>query len=249
MIKQYIKKKIKIACGLLNTHLSRGGDYSSEWWDNYFYVNGVSDKRTISPHTNELVADYHYASVEMHILKYFINNKVDLNQSNILDIGSGAGHWIDFYLKMNPCEITGIDISCSSVKHLIKKYKKNNNINIYHGNALKIMNELNDNFDCINAVGIMFHVVDDSECVNLIKSIGNILNPGGMFIVGGHFGGVNGINVQIDNHGVNKRLRSKRWWINVLKESGFKDIKIYKNNAYLWVDDSIPENNILIATK
>ncbi len=95
----------------------------------------------------------------------------------------------------------------------------------------------------------MFHIVDDSEWERTIHAIGNVLTPGGLAIVSGHFGLLDGLNVQIDKGRTNKRLRSKRRWTRVLRKAGFADIKLYKNNAHLWIKDSIPENNILVATK
>ncbi|HEY9035625.1 MAG TPA: hypothetical protein VIM96_02830 [Pseudomonadales bacterium] len=96
----------------------------------------------------------------------------------------------------------------------------------------------------------MFHIVDDSEWEDTIRAVSSSLETGGVFVVGGHFGMVNGVNVQIDKDGaINKRLRSKRHWIKVLRSAGFKDVTVYRNYAYLWVNESLPENNVLIATK
>jgi hypothetical protein len=109
---------------------------------------------------------------------------------------------------------------------------------------------LNDEYDIANAVGVMFHIVDDSEWQNTISAIANVLKKGGLLVAGGHFGLLDGLNVQIDKDGgINKRLRSKRRWVRALKEAGFRSIKVYRNNVYLWINDSLPENNILVATK
>jgi len=251
MIKQFLKKRVKICKGVFNTYIrKRGQNYrDTEWYDNYFYIKGISDRQTISPKKSLLSAKYHYNSVEMQILKYLYNNKIQLEDMNVLDIGSGSGHWIDFYKTIGVYKIVGIDVSISSVNYLKEKYSENVNVDIHHGKAYEILNELDEKYNLINAIGVMFHIVDDSEWINTINAIAKVLRKNGLFIVGGHFGLLNGLNVQIFDDQINKRLRSKKNWINILKKAGFRHIYFYKNYAYLYINDTLPENNILIATK
>ena len=83
-----------------------------------------------------------------------------------------------------------------------------------------------------------------------MAAIANSLRDGGHLVVGGHFGVLNNLNVQFDAESkINKRLRSKRSWEKTLKHLGFRKCVFFKNNAYLFVNDTLPENNILIATK
>jgi hypothetical protein len=73
---------------------------------------------------------------------------------------------------------------------------------------------------------------------------------GGVFVAGGHFGIFNGPSAQIDVSGnINKRLRSRRNWARTLTEVGFRRVDFYRNDAYLFINDNLPENNILVATK
>ncbi len=252
MIKQFLRKKFKMGIGVLNTYiLKKGKNYNdTEWWDASFYTEGVSDRQTLSPKKSIITAKYHYASVEMQILKHLCNNRTLTSQMRVLDIGSGSGYWIDFYKSLESLEIVGIDISISSYKHLIDKYAEAIGITIYQGKAFEIINILDDDYNFVNAIGVMFHIVEDSEWEDTIYAVGNILKKGGFFVISGSFGYINGLNVQIDKKGyISKRFRSKRHWIKVLKKAGFNKIKLYQNNAYLSIKDSIPENNVLIATK
>ena len=139
----------------------------------------------------------------------------------------------------------------NSTDGTLEKVKKinNPNIKIYQGRALEVINKLNSTYDVVNAVGVMFHIVDDFKWQNTIYSIGKVINKGGIFIIGGHFGILNGLNVQIDNNGINKRLRSRKHWKKILKRAGFNHVKFYRNYSYLKINDTIPENNVLIATK
>lgn len=251
MLQKYLRRKTKVFYGIVNTYLKpKGEQITRDWWEG-FYSTGVSDRQTISPYHSKSATRYHYVSIEKLILKHFRNNGLkDLNQKKVLDIGSGAGHWLDFYKSLGASDITGMDISQSSYNHLREKYLESADVTVHHGKAHNIIKELNTNFDIVNAIGVMFHILDDEEWSDTIKSAGKILKRGGSFVIGGHFGLLNNLNVQIDSKGnINKKIRSKSHWRTKLKEAGFTNISFYKNNSYLWIKEKLPEANILIATK
>ena len=251
MLKQFFIKKRKIFRGILNTYFRRVGQKynDKEWWDNSFYTEGISDRQTISQKKSIISAKYHYNSIELQILKNLYNQQFSTHQSTVLDLGSGSGHWIDFYKSLGSSRLVGLDISFSSVNYLKDKYINQNDIEIINGKAFEIIDQLNVKFDIVNAIGVMFHIIDDSEWIETINKIAGTLKKKGLLIVGGHFGFLNGLNVQISEGQINKRLRSKKRWIRVLKKAGFSNIKVYKNNMYLWINDPLPENNVLIAEK
>ncbi len=167
-----------------------------------------------------------------------------------MDIGSGAGHWIDFYKSLEPQENVGLDVSLSSFRYLKEKYASDTTVKIHHGNALEVIAKLNGEYDLVNAIGVMFHLVDDSEWEDTVGAVGSILRQEGLFVVSGHFGLLGGLNVQIDEAGnINKRLRSIWRWRKVLRKAGFTKIRRHQNNAYLSIKDTLPQNNVLIATK
>ncbi len=252
MIAQFLRKQAKIVRGIVNTYIQkRGRVYNDvEWWDSSFYTKGVSHRQTMSPDKSIITAKYHYASVEMRILKHLRNNRISMNQARVLDIGSGSGHWIDFYKSLESLEISGIDISTAAFKYLKEKYAEDSTITIYHGKALDVIEKINGRYDLVNAIEVISHIVEDFEWESTIKTIRNRLKKGGLFIVSGHFGLINGLNIHIDKDGyINKRLRSKRNWKRALKEASFAEIKIYRNDAYLWINDSLTENNVMIAIR
>lgn len=83
-----------------------------DFWDEKFYskINNNNDSNTIYKGYKPELSYIHYLSVERIILEILYTNNIIL--SNILDIGSGTGHWIDFYYKLNPVsKITGVEIS------------------------------------------------------------------------------------------------------------------------------------------
>ena len=252
MIKQFLTRQKKILKGIYYSYfIKKGQEYeASNFWNTSVYLHGISDRQTIDPNQSPYSSKYHYCSVEMQILKHLYNNCIETEKSSVLDIGSGSGHWIEFYKSLDAVKISGIDISETSIDYLNQKYSNDLKISFYKGKAVEIINQIQESFEIVNAIGIMFHIVDDKEWLETINKISMKIPKNGIFVVGGHFGFLNGLNVQIDQYGkINKRLRSKFVWKRALKKAGFSTIKIYKNNAYLWIKDTIPENNVLIATK
>lgn len=238
--------------GLLNTRFRKLviPYNAASWWDSDFYVSGVTDRQTISPQKNELSSRYHYCSVEQLILRHLFNNSLKTEGARVLDIGSGSGHWIDFWKELGANSIDGVDISISAVAHLKSKYASDESIKIHSGRSVDVIKTFDGSFSVVNAIGVMFHLVDDQEWSDTISAVADNLDAGGLFVIGGHFGILDGVNVQIDSSGhVNKRLRSKRHWVRKLKENGFSDWCLYRNSAYLGIRDTLPENNILIARK
>jgi hypothetical protein len=124
MLRQYARKKAKIARGFWRTYVHRVGrrHEDTSWWDFCFYVDGVSDERTLSRSKREVVTRYHHTSVELQILRHIANYGIRTNGAVVLDLGSGAGHWIDFYGSLGSAVTTGLDFSRSSVAYLTNKY-------------------------------------------------------------------------------------------------------------------------------
>lgn len=252
MLRQYLRKQLKLFRGLYRSRLGRNRqDYAANaFWDEKFYVKGLSDRQTISAEKNILAAAYHYSSVEMLILRFLHNNDYDLDGYRICDLGAGTGHWLDFYMSLGAGQCFGIDISKKAVEFLAQKYESRSNVSVRCGKISHVLDEIEGEFDLVNAIGIMFHIVDDREWVETIERVGQVLLPGGLFIVGGHFGWLDDLDVGFsEGTGVVKRLRSSARWRRVLREAGFNRIWISRNRAYLHIRDTMPENNVLIARR
>ena len=252
MIIQYLLKRGKIARGLVYTYFRRRARpyWEAEWWDRDFYTEGVSDARTISASKSIISAHYHYASVQLLILRHLSRQQMDVDGASVLDVGAGSGHWIDFYRSLGATRVTGVDISTAAVQHLRNKYSGDPDIEIVKGTALSVVAGKRACFDVVNAIGVMFHIVDDAELTELVRAAATALRPGGLMVIGGHFGLFHGINLQIDrNDRINKRLRSRRFWRRLLVGAGLTEVRCIANTAYLHISDTLPENNLLVARK
>lgn len=233
-----------------------------ESWHKSTISREFSDGITISPDYNPIFSKYHYNSVENSIIEIFAGEELPTDLS-VLDIGSGAGHWIDFYYDVFKAKkIVGIEISKYCVDALRAKYKGKDNIEIIEGDISDPKFKFSDKFDIINAIGVMFHIVDDNLWKIALRNISNIINYNGIVIIGGQFGFITQ-NVQFHKTDefstwddlrqreskivlINKRIRSLNFWKKVTAEVGLKMNCVIRTPKKTGINT--PENNILVLS-
>lgn len=239
-------RHFKTARGVWRTYL-RGNhaayDEASYWQD--WYADQINDSATIEPGKSAIATRVHYNATENAILSACDRAGVSLDGAHVLDIGSGAGHWIDFYRGMGAARIVGVELAQRAASALVDRYTDDDTIAIVQGNADTI--DYRDEYDIINAIGVMFHIVDDSAFHLSVDALKRAARPGGCLIIGGQFGWFDGLNVQFDRNGrATKRLRSYRHWRRLLR--GWRTTLI-QNRAYRLVNATLPEANIMLARK
>ena len=213
-----------------------------------------TDRNTISPDFNPLFARYHYNSVENSIIRYLVTRKMPA-APYILDIGSGAGHWIDFYLEvLRPERIVGMEISEPCTAALRKKYAGKENIDIIEADIASPDLTMKEKFDLINAVGVMFHIVEDELLMQALKNISSRLKENGVVVVSGQFGWITRntefyCSSQPESQAsavFYKRIRSLSFWKDCAGQAGLKVERLQRTTQCQ--DIFTPENNILILT-
>lgn len=241
---------------------------AKEFFESYWRATeGFEDRCTIAPKKSELHAKFHYNLLENNIIEFLVDHNYDVTTLDVLDIGSGTGHWLRFWTGLSTNSVTGIEISEIAFKKLQAKFRGQKNVKVILGDISSYVFRLDRKFDVINAIGVMFHVVDDKLWENAIKNLCNHLNGGGIALVSGDFGLLTR-NVQFhrtDNFEswdeltakkvggqsrsvfVNKRLRSRKYWKRVIKENNCRILEI--KSAKVPNSVHTPQNNLLIFGK
>lgn len=257
-------------------------NYDEKKFFESFYAAGKrgtpTDRNTIGAITDP-EARFHYNATENSIIRAisrhitlpeaamveawrFVQSRSDLR---LLDVGSGTGHWIDFFMDVFfVSEAVSIEITDSMAGFLREKYANVNGVDIHQcdiGASNFDQEILGGKFDYISAIGVMFHLVDDEKWLRALAALAQGLKKDGLLLVGGEFA-ARTENVQfhkvdefkswrehskaeIDSEvRVNKRVRSFADWNKAATQCGLVVSDLVRSDF----DRSImtPENDILV---
>ena len=133
---------------------------------NWEKIKYNSDKETIGNTWDKKSIKFHYNFLESSILKHIPE------ANNVLDVGSGFGHWINFYQ----------DVFNSNVESIEPNQNEYNVIK--HHCYLKDFKPVKK-YDVINAIGVFHHImVDLQQSINICY---DSLESGGYLIIGTRF--------------------------------------------------------------
>ena len=107
--------------------------------------------------------------------------KIDLKNKKILEIGPGAGFWTSVFQHYQPATYTGIDISNPAIEKLSAQFP---NFKFIHADIGK--EELSKHplqkVDLIFAAMVFLHITDNSKLEYAFKQLNELLLPGGKII-------------------------------------------------------------------
>lgn len=259
--------------------------YDAKAYFESFYqstVDGTAvDRDTIGGAVTEPESRFHYNATENAIIRgmltidplppaMLIRARHALReraQLSLIDIGSGTGHWIDFFRSTyQVATVTAIEITRKMSEFLEHKYS-GQPVRIVSGDvsdAAFTEATFTEPVDYITAIGVMFHIVDDDQWRRSITNLAAALKQDGIIVFGGEFGDET-LNVQfhhVDEFStwresreggnpsevrVNKRIRSLDMWQSALESIGLEVVDVVRTD-----DDArlaTPENNVLIAVR
>jgi trans-aconitate methyltransferase len=245
----------------------QGGRFFESYYKS-LSTHDFSDRITLAPDAHPLHSRFHYNATENSMIKYFVRHPIR-DAPTVMDIGSGAGHWIDFWRNtFNASFVYGVDISRTCTEALRSKYAHTENVAILEGDVSRSGVSHDRKFDIISAIGVIFHIVEDDLWHKALINLRDMLNDDGVIVVGGHFGWITQ-NVQFHvtddfdslEQAMNslqgaryaqqiyfsKRLRSLRQWKTAARKTGLYVQQVVKTQRVLGI--AAPENNIMLLKK
>lgn len=216
----------------------------------------LDDASTIGSGVSPTRVRYHYNAVESAILEHALRRGIP-ERASVLDVGSGAGHWIDFYRDvLGASEVVGIEISGPAATSLAHRYSDVPEVSILEADAAGESFDLGRTFDIVNAVDVLFHVVDDDSWRRAIRNLAAHLAPGGRMIVAEYVAlvthdagfrrpsSVRGEDPRDGEVIVTKRARSQRTWRACARDVGLtvvESVRIRKARSL-----TTPANRLLV---
>lgn len=190
----------------------------NNFWDDYYTNTRFEDYVT----GDKFLDRYNYNSIENAIIPYLIDYRNPL----MLDVGSGAGHWISFclYLFEYPT-IMAVDISDTCTIKLKEKYKsKINCLKVDFGDSVSL-----DKFDLIFAIGVLHHIVEDNRFQRALNNIHNNLENGGLCFIATELSG----RQFKANKDIYKKYRKLPEWESGLDKAGLHIVETIINDGKL----------------
>ena len=128
----------------------------------------------------------------------------------VLDIGSGTGFFVEYYLRRQAAGVNGVDITDVSVQTLRRRFPGQvfQKIDISCAAA-----EWESRFDIVNAFDVLYHIVDDAGFSRALHAICGACKPGAWIFI------TDGLNPQkADSDHV--RYRSLGTYTSLFKKEG-----------------------------
>jgi SAM-dependent methyltransferase len=189
-------------------------------------------------------------------------------QLRLLDVGSGTGHWIDFFRDtFLVSEAVGVEIATQMAAFLRGKYA---------GAPVTILEDdvaapgfgpdrTGGPVDFVSAIGVLFHITDDARWRQAVANLRDTLKPDGLLLVGGDFGWRTA-NVQFHNNDrfgswrefrsaagtagevrVSRRVRSLTDWSNLAADLGLSIADVVRAESAAGI--ATPENDLLVLRR
>ena len=102
----------------------------------------------------------------------------------VLDVGSGVGFYVDYFLNQGARSVVGIDIAPSSVNLLRHQYPTGRFV---LADIAGSVDSIGGPFDIVSMMNVMFHVLDDERFDRALCNACGLLPPKGVLVVSDTF--------------------------------------------------------------
>jgi SAM-dependent methyltransferase len=242
-------------------------------------VEGEASDRTTIGQVTELESRFHYNATENSILRAVARIEPppphamarawsELQRRRglrLLDVGSGTGHWVDFFRQVLLVQgVVAVEITSLMAEHLRRKYQGDPAVRVLEADVVEddfTVDRIGGPVDYVSAIGVLFHIVDDARWERAMRHLAASLKPGGLVFVGGEFGARTS-DVQFhgsdDFHSwrefdarrdaaeirVNKRVRSLARWHGLARDLGLEIVDLVRSDHEPTI--TTPENDVLV---
>jgi SAM-dependent methyltransferase len=111
-------------------------------------------------------------------------NNVSIPGRSVLDIGSGTGFFVDYYLERQAGALVGVDLTVTSQNYLQEHYPAGK---YYVADISDPELPFAGEFDIVSAMGVLYHIVDEDRFQQAIKNICARIKTDGYLVISDAF--------------------------------------------------------------
>lgn len=98
----------------------------------------------------------------------------------VLDVGSGTGFFVDFWLRYGPSAMEALDLTETAVARLRERYPA---LKVHQADLSATPWPVSGTYDLISAFDVLFHIVEDQGFARALSHLAQSLVPGGHLIL------------------------------------------------------------------
>jgi SAM-dependent methyltransferase len=106
--------------------------------------------------------------------------QVSVRGQDVLDIGSGSGYYVDYFLRQEACSVTGVDISPSSVQHLRGRFPQ---ARFFQADISESELPLQGTFGIVSVISVLYHIVDNQRFEQAIHHLCRLMSNNGYLLI------------------------------------------------------------------
>ena len=253
VFRNILKRNAKLLRGIFFTYIKKSSIYNPNFFWNEVAKKPLQSDRDTIGNLSELAALYHYASTEKMICLVLSLAEMK-NPKTLLDIGSGSGHWVDYFLRIFPNiqNINACEISKTRCEYLSNKYINEKRVDIHNVSAENF--PATNSYDIICMIGCAFHIVDDKIMLNVLSKMGSVMNNSSVLIFNDLLPILShGNQFSPKTNDYFKYVRSRKKWRKIANETKLKPFFL---RNYDWIRaplytnrPTIPEGHIVYMIK
>ena len=123
--------------------------------------------------------------IRRHIISTKLQKMIsNINNVEVLDIGSGSGFYVDIWKQLGVKDVMGCDITSISMEKLKNKSQINGFMEFdISSNVIPIAKQ----FDFVTAFDVLSHILEDDKYAKALSNIYDLLKPEGLFVFSEYF--------------------------------------------------------------
>lgn len=112
-------------------------------------------------------------------------HEIDATDKVVLDVGSGLGFFVDYFLMKGAKNVAGLDIAPASIDYLRQTYPQAqfHCVDVGAVPALPVTTL----FDIVSVISVLYHIVEEDAFRRALRNICQAVMPGGYLLISGMF--------------------------------------------------------------